>query len=427
MKYELVKISEVKPNTTNPRTITAEKFEKLVKSIREFPEMLELRPMVVDENNVILGGNMRYKACQKAGLKLIPIIKASQLTEEQKKEFIIKDNVGYGEWDWDALANEWELEQLADWGMDIPEMTAEIELEAEEDNYEIPEEIETTIKHGDLIEIGDHRLLCGDSTKAEDYKKLMNGKQADMVCTDPPYNVDYTGGTKDKLKIMNDKMEDSSFFQFLFDFHTASLEHTKKGGAWYVWHADSEGLNFRRAFRESGLLLKQTLIWVKSSLVMGRQDYQWRHEPCLYGWRDGASHYFTDSRSETTVVDDKLNIKKMTKDEMKELLLEIFSDKTHSTILYHDKPTRNDLHPTMKPVTLMGRLIKNSSQVTETVLDPFLGSGSTMVASHQLKRTCYGLELDPKYCEVIIDRMVTLDPTLTVKVNGQTKIKNNEE
>jgi site-specific DNA-methyltransferase (adenine-specific) len=427
MKYEIVKIDQVKPNPKNPRTITSDKFQKLVKSIEDFPEMLQLRPLVVDEDFIILGGNMRYKACVKAGLKEIPIIKASQLTEEQKNQFIIKDNVGYGEWDWDQLANEWELDQLADWGMDIPEMETHVELEAEEDNYEIPEEIETTIKYGDLIEIGEHRLLCGDSTKKADIEKLMNGKTADMVCTDPPYNVDYTGGTKDKLKIMNDKMSDSAFFHFLLDFHTACLEHTKKGGAWYIWHADSEGLNFRRAFIESGLLLKQCLIWVKNSLVMGRQDYQWKHEPCLYGWRDGASHYFTDSRSETTVIDDKLDIKKLTKDEMKNLLIEILGDKTQSTILYHDKPHRNDLHPTMKPVTLMGRLIKNSSQVTELVLDPFLGSGSTMMASHQLKRTCYGLELDPKYCEVIIDRMVTFDPTLHVKVNGQTRNKEVEK
>ena len=379
--------------------------------------MLELRPIVVDENNIILGGNMRYKACIEAGLKEIFILKVEDLTEQQKDEFIVKDNVGFGEWDWDILANEWDTEKLQDWGLDLPLDVSVQELEAEEDDYEIPNEINTDIVLGDLFEIGEHRLLCGDSTQVDTWQKVMNEKLCDMVMTDPPYNVDYQGGTG--LKIMNDKMENNTFYQFLYDFYTALGSYTKKGGAWYVWHADSEGANFRSAFVNSGLLLKQCLVWVKNSMVMGRQDYQWKHEPCIYGWKEGAAHYFTSERTHTTVIEDKLDIKKLTKDEMKKMLTEMLSDKTKSTIIHCDKPHRSAEHPTMKPILLLAPLIQNSSKENEIVADGFLGSGSTMVASHQLKRKCYGMELDPKYCQVIIDRMKKLDPSLEIKRNGE--------
>jgi DNA modification methylase len=413
-----VKINSIKTNPKNPRLIKDDKFKKLVKSIQEFPQMLELRPIVVDENNIILGGNMRYKACIEAGLKEIYILKAEDLTEQQKDEFIVKDNVGFGEWDWDILANEWDTDKLTDWGLDLPLDVSVQELEAEEDDYEIPNEINTDIVLGDLFEIGEHRLLCGDSTQVDTWQKVMDDKLCDMVMTDPPYNVDYQGGTG--LKIMNDKMENNTFYQFLYDFYTALGSYTKKGGAWYVWHADSEGANFRSAFVNSGLLLKQCLVWVKNSMVMGRQDYQWKHEPCIYGWKEGAAHYFTSERTHTTVIEDKLDIKKLTKDEMKKMLTEMLSDKTKSTIIHCDKPHRSAEHPTMKPILLLAPLIQNSSKENEIVADGFLGSGSTMVASHQLKRKCYGMELDPKYCQVIIDRMKKLDPSLEIKRNGIT-------
>jgi DNA modification methylase len=413
-----VKINSIKTNPKNPRLIKDDKFKKLVKSIQEFPQMLELRPIVVDENNIILGGNMRYKACIEAGLKEIYILKAEDLTEQQKDEFIVKDNVGFGEWDWDILANEWDTDKLQDWGLDLPLDVSVQELEAEEDDYEIPNEINTDIVLGDLFEIGEHRLLCGDSTQVDTWQKVMDDKLCDMVMTDPPYNVDYQGGTG--LKIMNDKMENNTFYQFLYDFYTALGSYTKKGGAWYVWHADSEGANFRSAFVNSGLLLKQCLVWVKNSMVMGRQDYQWKHEPCIYGWKEGAAHYFTSERTHTTVIEDKLDIKKLTKDEMKKMLTEMLSDKTKSTIIHCDKPHRSAEHPTMKPILLLAPLIQNSSKENEIVADGFLGSGSTMVASHQLKRKCYGMELDPKYCQVIIDRMKKLDPSLEIKRNGIT-------
>jgi DNA modification methylase len=417
MQVAKVKINSIKTNPKNPRLIKDDKFKKLVNSIKEFPQMLELRPIVVDENNIILGGNMRHKACIEAGLKEVFIVQAKDLTEQQKDEFIVKDNVGFGEWDWDILANEWDTDKLQDWGLDLPLDVSVQELEAEEDDYEIPNEIETDIVLGDLFEIGEHRLLCGDSTQVDTWQKVMNEKLCDMVMTDPPYNVDYQGGTG--LKIMNDKMENNTFYQFLYDFYTALGSYTKQGGAWYVWHTDNERINFTKAFTDANNKFSQCLIWVKNSLVLGHLDYHKKHETCLYGWKEGAAHYFTNERTHTTVIEDTINVNKLTKDEMKKMLTEMLSEKTKSTIIHCDKPHRSAEHPTMKPILLLAPLIQNSSKENEIVADGFLGSGSTMVASHQLKRKCYGMELDPKYCQVIIDRMKKLDPSLQIKRNGE--------
>jgi site-specific DNA-methyltransferase (adenine-specific) len=385
-----VPINTVKANPNNPRIIKDDKFAKLVKSINEFPQMLKLRPIVVNDDMVVLGGNMRLKACKEAGLKEIPIIKASELTEQQQKEFIVKDNVGYGEWDWDDLANNWDVDELTEWGLDIPDFKTEDE--AQEDDYEIPEHLRTDIVLGDLFEIGPHRLLCGDSTQTDTFAKLFENQLADLVVTDPPYNVAYEGKTKDALTIQNDSMSDDSFYQFLYDFYTALGTYTKAGGAWYVWHADSEGANFRSAMKNSGIMVKQCLIWVKNSMVMGRQDYQWRHEPCLYGWKEGAAHGW-------------------------------YSDRKQTTILEFDRPSRNTEHPTMKPIPLIAYQIGNSSKQGDIVADGFGGSGTTMVAAHQLNRKGYLVEFDPKYCQVIVDRMIKLDPTLEVKRNGQPYVK----
>jgi hypothetical protein len=244
-----VKISEVKVNPNNPRLIKDDKFKKLVQSVKDFPEMLDIRPIVVNKDMIILGGNMRFKACKEAGLKEVPII-ITDLTEEQQKEFLIKDNVSGGEWDWDILANEWNTDDLENWGLDLPifENNDVYEIEPEEDDYEIPNEIETDIVLGDLFEIGEHRLLCGSSTEMDTWEKVMNGKLADMVMTDPPYNVDYSSknkmlnysdkGNRNQTEIENDNMDNNSFYQFLYDFYTALGSYTKKGGAWYVWHAD---------------------------------------------------------------------------------------------------------------------------------------------------------------------------------------------
>jgi DNA modification methylase len=422
MKTQTVPISKVKLNPNNPRLIKDDKFKKLVASIQSFPEMLDIRPIVVNSDMVVLGGNMRLRACKEAGLKEVPIIVADNIPEDRQAEFIIKDNVGFGEWDWEMLANEWDSDLLADWGLEVPENEVK-QLEAEEDDYEIPDEVHTDIVLGDLFEIGQHRLLCGDSTNTDTWEKVMNGCLANMVMTDPPYNVAYVGKTKDALTIQNDKQSDLDFDQFLYDFYTALGAYTKAGGSWYVWSPPGiTETQFRNQFIASGLLLKQCLVWVKNSMVIGRQDYQWKHESCLYGWKEGAAHYFVDDRTKTTVIEDKVNIAKLTKEQMKKMLTEILSEKTPTSVLRADKPHKSIEHPTMKPILLIAPLIQNSSKEGWIVSDGFLGSGSTMVASHQLNRKCYGMELDPKYCQVIIDRMLKLDPALTVKRNGQPYI-----
>ena len=389
MKVLKVKISDIKTNPKNPRLIKDDKFKKLVKSIQEFPQMLELRPIVVDENNIVLGGNMRLKACIEVGLKEVFIVKAEDLTEQQKDEFIVKDNVGFGEWDWDILANEWDTEKLQDWGLDLPLDLSVEELEAEEDDFNVPEGgIETDIVLGDLFEIGEHRLICGDSTQTDTFEKLMQGELADMVVTDPPYNVAYEGGTKEKLTIENDSMSNDDFYKFLYDFYTALTTAVKKGGAIYVWHASSEVINFAKAMVDAGWLLKQQLIWVKNSMVMGRQDYQWKHEPCLYGWLKGDSHKW-------------------------------YSDRKQTTIIEFDRPNRNAEHPTMKPIGLFAYQIENSSKIGDIVIDAFAGSGTAMIACEQLKRKARVIEFDPRYCQVILERMNKIDPTLKVKKNGE--------
>ena len=260
-------------------------------------------------------------------------------------------------------------------------------LEAEEDDFDVktPETPITVL--GDLYEIGEHRLLCGDSTQTDTFQKLMKGEIADMVVTDPPYNVAYEGKTKDSLTIENDSMGNDDFYKFLYDFYTALTTAVKKGGSIYVWHSSSEIINFAKAMVDAGWLLKQQLIWVKNTMVMGRQDYQWKHEPCLYGWLNGGSHNW-------------------------------YSDRKQTTIIEWDKPQRNGEHPTMKPIGIFAYQIGNSSKQGDIVIDAFGGSGTTIVACYQLKRKARVIEFDPKYCDVIIKRMIKLDPTLTIKRNG---------
>lgn len=404
MEIKTVKISEVKANPNNPRLIKDDKFAKLVQSIKDLPQMLDIRPIVVNKDMIVLGGNMRLKACKEAGLKEVPIIVADNLTEEQEREFLIKDNVGFGEWAWEELQSDWNVEQLEEWGLDIPKEKLR-ELDCEEDDFEVklPDNPLTVL--GDLYEIGQHKLICGDSTQTDTFLKLMEGEMGDLSLTDPPYNVAYEGKTKDALTIENDDMSNDDFYKFLYDFYSAQNSFIKKGGCWYVWHADSEGMNFRKAMLDAGILLKQNLIWVKNTFVMGRQDYQWKHEPCLegvniddyeelreyepclYGWKKGGSHFWKGGRKQSTILD-------------------------------FDKPSRNGEHPTMKPIMLFGKIITNSSKQGEIVCDAFGGSGTTMVACEQLNRKARIVEYDPKYCDVIVKRMIKLDPTLTIKRNG---------
>jgi DNA modification methylase len=405
MQPILTKISDVKLNPNNPRLIKDDKFKKLVQSIKDFPEMLNIRPIVVNKDMIILGGNMRFRACKEAGIKEIPVI-ITDLSEDKQREFLIKDNTSGGEWDWDMLANEWDVEELQVWGLDLPSFDIDDVGTAEEDNYDVPDTIETDIVLGDLFEIGEHRLLCGDSTDSDSVAKLMDGKKADMVFTDPPYNVDYEGKTKEKLKIQNDKHSLSEFRMLISDVISNLIIFTKKGGSYYVCIPLEVGVT--DLFLEK-THLQSVLIWLKNVIVMGRKDYQQKTEPILfltnqeeeteyteeetyegivYGWNFGDSHKY-------------------------------FGGRKQSNVWNFDKPQRNGEHPTMKPILLVAKAINNSSKKNDLVLDLFLGSGSTMVASHQLNRKCYGMELDPKYCQVIIDRMHKLDPSLVIKRNGE--------
>jgi DNA modification methylase len=396
MNTKIIKTSQVKPNPNNPRLIKDSKFKQLVKSIQDFPEMLNLRPIVVDENHIVLGGNMRLKACIEAGLKEVPIIVASELTEEQQKEFIIKDNVGFGEWDWEQLANEWEIEQLSDWGLDLPIEMEDTELEAEEDDFEVLEDgIETDIVIGDLFEIGEHRLLCGDSTDSDAVAKLMNAEKADMVFTDPPWNVNY-GAVKEgnpmgykPRTILNDAMSTDDFKDFMGSAFSMMAMHSKKGCPTYVVMSAQEWGNLMLALHENGYHWSSTIIWNKSHLVMSRKDYHTKYEPIWYGWLDGAPRLCP------------------------------IEDRKQSDVWDVDRPTKSELHPTTKPIELINIALKNSSKTGNLIMELFTGSGSTMVAAHQLKRKCYGMELDPKYCQVIIDRMIKLDPDLKITRNGQ--------
>jgi DNA modification methylase len=382
MQSRKVKISEVKSNPNNPRQIKDDKFAKLVQSIKDFPEMLDIRPIVVNADMVVLGGNMRFKACKEAGLKEVPIIVAENLTDEQQKEFIIKDNVSGGEWDWDMLANEWEVEQLDAWGLDIP-INLEVELEAEEDDFSVPEGgIETDIVLGDLFEIGEHRLLCGDSTDSDSVAKLMDGQKADMVFTDPPYGMkldtDYSkmpstkkegNKTYDKIKGDND-----DFSNELINTIFASFNDCKEI---FIWGAD-----------------------YFSELLPDKNEGSWMV------W---------DKR-----VDEKF-------DKMIGSAFELCWSKSkhqrkiariNNTLFSGEQDAKNKVHPTQKPIKLVTFFFDNWGMQNDLVADLYLGSGTTIVAAHQLKRKCYGMELDPKYCQVIIDRMKKLDPTLIIKRNG---------
>lgn len=411
----------------NPRFIKDERFKKLVKSLQDDPEMLDLRELIVyphGKHFVVIGGNMRLRAGKELGFETMPCkILPADTPIEKLKAYVIKDNNAFGNDDFDLLANEWDAEFLEECGFDFgtfydseaePKEVESIE-KVEEDNFD--EDMEPVVcrcKRGEVWQLGNHRVMCGDSTSAEDVEKLRGGVLADMLCTDPPYNVDYQGSNG--LKIMNDKMSGSAFTEFLTKAMTAADTALNKGAALYVWHADFEGSSFRRSFKAAGWTLRQCLIWVKNGFVLGRQDYQWKHEPCLYGWKDGAAHYFCDLRNETTVIEDNpQEWNKMNKAELIALLKEIYSDKLPTSIIREDKPARNAEHPTMKPIKLLARLIRNSTRKGAVVLDTFGGSGSTLIACEQLNRKCLMMELDPHYCDVILARWE--------KLTGQTAVK----
>lgn len=393
MKIEQVKTSKIKLNPANPRTIKDEKFAQLVRSVRDFPEMLKIRPIVVNDKMEVLGGNMRLRACIEAGLAEVPIIRAIELTEDQQREFIIKDNVGFGEWDWDALGNEWDSMDLADWGLDVPDFAfGGNRGEVEEDDYEIPDEVKTDIVLGDLFEIGPHRLLCGDSTVEADVERLLDKKEPYLMVTDPPYGVVYDPTWRHKAGINNSsrvgsvKNDDKSDWR-----ETWALSPSRVA---YIWHDGKRTASVQESLDVCDFEVRAQIIWNKQQMVFSRGDYHWKHEPCWYAVKKGNKGNWAGDRKQTTVWDIE-------------------------SILQSSKKKLEDeaqVHGTQKPVECMARPIRNHDG---DVYDPFLGSGTTMVAAHQLNRKCYGMELDPKYCQVIVDRMLKLDPDLEIKKNGK--------
>ncbi|HHU83390.1 MAG TPA: site-specific DNA-methyltransferase, partial [Firmicutes bacterium] len=359
-------------------------IDKLVRSIKEYGWT---NPVLVSADGYVLAGHARLKAAEKAGIEEVPVIYLP-LEGAKADAYLIADNRLQDETDWDYEkledllqeldAGEFDLELTGFDMEEIEDLMTQLHMPEEIVEDEVPEPPEEPItKLGDLWLLGRHRLLCGDSTDQTVVAKLMENQLADMIFTDPPYNVDYTGKTKDALTIKNDAMEDKNFRNFLVAAFKNMVDASKAGAPIYVCHADSEGLNFRSAFREAGWDLKQCIIWVKQHFVMGRQDYHWQHEPILYGWKPGAAHKFYGGRNQ-------------------------------STIWQIDRPMASREHPTMKPVSLCAKAIENSSKAGDIVLDLFGGSGSTLIACEQLNRTCYMTEIDPVYCDVIVQRYINL-------------------
>lgn len=387
MNIQKIKIESLKPAEYNPRKDLKpedEEYQKIKKSITEFGYVA---PIIINSNMTVIGGHQRLKVLKEIGYTEVECV-VVDLDQKKEKALNIALNKISGDWDNDKLEELLAELKQTDIDMDITGFSFDEVDEilkditgSKEDDFDLDQaldEIEEPIsKRGDVWILGKNRLMCGDSTQKEDVMHLMNSQEADMLLTDPPYNVDYEGKTSEALKIENDNMSETEFYNFLLDSFKNMFDSIKYGGSAYVFHADTEGLNFRNAFKSCGFKLAQCLVWIKNTFVMGRQDYQWRHEPILYGWKPGAGHYFVDNRKQ-------------------------------STVLEFDKPSRNAEHPTMKPVDLLVYLIKNSSKENDLILDLFGGSGSTLIAAEQTQRRCYTMELDPKYCDVIIKRWENL-------------------
>ena len=442
LKISYVSPDELRPFDGNPRSISEAGLEKLQRSIEEFGFT---NPILVQrETNMVIAGHQRLKAAKAAGLLEVPVVYLD-MDDSTAKAYNIADNRLAEETDWVVESLRDLLVELEDGGIDLS-LTGFDETEIEEmKNWypevgeivedDVPEPPEDPVTQpGDVWVLGRHRLICGDATVPEDMDTLMQDKVAEMVFTDPPYNVNYEGGTPDRLTIKNDNMKRDEFREFLRLAYENMFNATAPGGAIYVCHSESEGVAFREEMTRAGWLLKQCLIWVKNSFVLGRQDYQWRHEPILYGWKRGAAHRWYGKRGQSTVIEPSGWV---SEEQVEDGSVLTFSNGVESVtikvpryeVLYQgddaemtvwrvDRPTRSTEHPTMKPVALAARAIMNSTRLGEIVLDPFLGSGTTLIAAEQTGRVCYGMELDPVYCDVIVKRWENLTGNKAVRHNG---------
>lgn len=418
LKIEMIPIDALAPYEHNTRAHGEDDVAQIALSIQRYGFNDPIG--VWSDRNIIVEGHGRLMAARSLGMTTVPCVRLDHLTDEQRREYGIMHNktAELSEWDFDELEHELAELDLSDFGLSFSaeealEDTEEALLEAvrEDDVPEPPNNDPEkgpikppTSKQGQIWQLGEHRLMCGDSTEDADVRALMDGQVADLVITDPPYNVAIENAQG--MTIQNDAMETEAFFEFLRAAFAQIARNLKPGGAFYVWHASRTASIFEAALGENNLEPRQQIIWVKNSLVLGRQDYQWRHEPCWYGWRDGAAHWFTPDRTQTTIQEDLADFTKWSKAELVDFCEQLIhgDDAVPTTTIYEAKPLKDEAHPTMKPVRLIARTMRNSSRKGEAVLDLFGGSGTTMIAAEQLGRRAYLMEIDPRYCDVIIER-----------------------
>lgn len=410
-------VAELVPYAHNAKKHPKKQIDQIAESISQFGNC---DPIAVwhnaDGEAEIVEGHGRVMALKQLGIEMAPVIFLDHLTDEQRRAYTHVHNqttLSSG-FDYDALVEDMDNLNM-DWeALGFQEFLPKLDDEIDATD-ELPEVVHCRAKPGEIWLLGCHRVMCGDATNPEDMEKLRGGGVCDLLLTDPPYNValgqhDRPSEAKqlhrrtDGLVIANDKWDsDDGFVAFLRSAFENALSAMRPGAAFYIWHADTQRGNFLRACAEAGMTVRECLVWAKSCFTLGRQDYQWQHEPCLYGWKDGAAHFFCDSRSESTVIDDRgQDLKKLGKAELLELAEKVLG--TASTVLDFEKPSASSEHPTMKPVALMAYLVHNSSRKGDTVLDPFGGSGSTLIACEETGRRCLTMELDPHYCDVIISR-----------------------
>ena len=430
MEIQKISVDRLLPAKYNPRKDLKPgdpEFEKLKRSVEEFGYV---EPIIWNRRTgVVIGGHQRLKVLMHLGYTEVDCV-VLDLNEQKEKALNIALNKISGDWDMPLLTallkdlNESGFDATLT-GFDVSEMSDLFDDQSEivEDDPPTAAETPPFTKPGDIWFLGQHRLLCGDATRPEDAAKLMGGAKADLCITDPPYNVAYEGSNG--LTIQNDNMPEDRFEAFLSAAFQRMHENLKPGAPFYIWHAETEGGVFRKSCGEALGKVRQMLIWNKNAFTMGHQDYQWKHEACIYGWTEGGTHYFVDDRTQATVIQDKsIDVNKLKKEEMRDLLREMLSDKTSTTVLNEDKPVRNGDHPTMKPLKLLARLIKNSSRQGEIVLDTFGGSGSTLITCEQLGRRCNTMEIDPKYADVIIKRYLNFTKRDSVDLlrDGKKKV-----